>query len=441
MTPRLIELLSDKKRRENYADAHLNSYLTAQLSVVREQRKLTQEQLAETTGTSQSTIARMESVNYGKWSVQALKKAAYAMGCRLRISLETFGSIPLDLERMDRASLERESAEATLSRMKSGPTEVEVPEPALWMRPRLLKWLNKSDADLPLFKTWLSGYELPPVGDLYQPWEVIYLATPMNECGESEYKWNLMDRCKDLLDEYKERIIDRKESKSMLWVPNLLRLVREMKDIDRYGAVLDETLARALETAKKHRVNGAFALPVAERIGLTGAITPHQTSDLAFAEWGAMRKARTSTVLFGNRHDAKIGLDMAPERYLSRAQAILLKAEEEVERSAVIPLAESIYTETLKKEPVRYFKTVNRAIQVERIDPDTAKDSLSVVDLDVAIDTLRSNFLDSDTKGTTKGVLDSILRAKIKNTESTEGSRDWLMAKLSELSQILPSAV
>src|SRR6516225_259098 len=89
----LKEQFRDPEFRETFATEHLNSSIALQLAVIREQRKLKQEQVAAMAGTKQAGISRMESADYGRWNLQTLRKVAYLLGCRLKVSIETFGTL------------------------------------------------------------------------------------------------------------------------------------------------------------------------------------------------------------------------------------------------------------------------------------------------------------------------------------------------------------
>src|SRR5688572_22772190 len=87
------EEFKDEDYRYAYAESFLNSSIATQIAVIREQRELTQEKLAELTGTKQTGISRIENSNYSGWSIKMLKKVARALGCRLRVTFETFGTL------------------------------------------------------------------------------------------------------------------------------------------------------------------------------------------------------------------------------------------------------------------------------------------------------------------------------------------------------------
>ena len=96
---KLLQRLKDglnEDARYVYADAVTNALLTAQIKALREDRGLTQEQLAELVGTQQSGISRWQNSGYSGCKVDTLRKFARAFGVRLRITFEEFGSLPED---------------------------------------------------------------------------------------------------------------------------------------------------------------------------------------------------------------------------------------------------------------------------------------------------------------------------------------------------------
>jgi ribosome-binding protein aMBF1 (putative translation factor) len=107
LTEILRDEFSDPEYRYGYVESHLDSCLAAQIRVLREQRGMTQEQLALAMKTKQSVVSRMEDVNYSAWSVITLKKVARALGVRLKVTFEEFSTLPADLEGFDRESMQR----------------------------------------------------------------------------------------------------------------------------------------------------------------------------------------------------------------------------------------------------------------------------------------------------------------------------------------------
>jgi transcriptional regulator with XRE-family HTH domain len=91
----------DVEGRYAYVDALSNAFVSAQIKALREDRELSQEELAGLIGTKQSGISRLERPDYSTWKVETLRKLARAFGVRLRISFEEFGTIVDDLSSFD----------------------------------------------------------------------------------------------------------------------------------------------------------------------------------------------------------------------------------------------------------------------------------------------------------------------------------------------------
>jgi len=129
----------DEDYRYAYAEDFLNTYIATQIKVLRDQRQMKQEDLANAIGTKQSGISRLENVNYSNWKTDTLKKLARALGVRLRISFETFGSLldedaTFSRERLMRPKFEDDPA---FSDNTADANATEQPETA-----RLLKVVN-----------------------------------------------------------------------------------------------------------------------------------------------------------------------------------------------------------------------------------------------------------------------------------------------------------
>jgi len=90
-----------------YANGHLDSYIATQIKVLREERGLTQQELAVLSGMRQARISVLENVNYSAWSVSTLRRIAKSLGVRLKVSFEEFGTLLPELCDFNRESLER----------------------------------------------------------------------------------------------------------------------------------------------------------------------------------------------------------------------------------------------------------------------------------------------------------------------------------------------
>ena len=125
------EFKRDKEYREAYTEDFLNTSIAAQIKVIREQRGMTQAELAERIGTKQAGISRIENVNYSAWKISTLKKIAFALGTRLKVSFETFGSLLDEAEAFSRKALERPAFEedpAFQESVSPVPTQVNAPQ-------------------------------------------------------------------------------------------------------------------------------------------------------------------------------------------------------------------------------------------------------------------------------------------------------------------------
>ena len=103
----LKQEFQDEEYRYAYAEDFLNTWIAAQIVTLREQRRMSQADFGELIGTKQPGVSRLENVNHSTWKTETLKRIARALGVRLSISFETFGSLMDDDARFCRESLER----------------------------------------------------------------------------------------------------------------------------------------------------------------------------------------------------------------------------------------------------------------------------------------------------------------------------------------------
>ncbi len=167
----LIESFRDRDTREGYAEGFLQTWIASQLAAVRQQRGLTQKALAEAIGTKQPGIARMERDDYGKWNLQTLARAAAALDCRLKVSLETYGSLieeivaftsPEYLLRLDFAH------DPVIAPQFAFWPEMNAPGPVGYVRRAVTEWLAR-DAPVDQLAVWLSNPNLALAGDELPP--------------------------------------------------------------------------------------------------------------------------------------------------------------------------------------------------------------------------------------------------------------------------------
>src|ERR1035441_6532502 len=85
--------IQDEEYRYAYAEDFLNTWVATQIVALREQRKLSQTEFGKLIGTKQPGVSRLEDVNHSTWKTDTLKRIARALGVRLKISFETFGTL------------------------------------------------------------------------------------------------------------------------------------------------------------------------------------------------------------------------------------------------------------------------------------------------------------------------------------------------------------
>ena len=85
----------NKAYRNAYMQGHVRSRIAYQIRALREQRGLSQQDLADLLGTTQSVVSRLESTEYGKASVQTLLDIASVLDIALSVK---FCSYPEFLE-------------------------------------------------------------------------------------------------------------------------------------------------------------------------------------------------------------------------------------------------------------------------------------------------------------------------------------------------------
>ena len=111
--------MDDREFRHAYARSFMNSSIAAQIKVIREQRDMTQVELAEAIGTKQAGISRLENVNYDGWKVGTLSKIAEAYDVRLKITFEEFSTLEPEIDSYSRANLQRDSYEEGKKRART----------------------------------------------------------------------------------------------------------------------------------------------------------------------------------------------------------------------------------------------------------------------------------------------------------------------------------
>lgn len=102
---------ADKEYRHGYMASFLETYIATQIKVLREQRRLTQRQLADRAGLKQSVISRLENSNSNLPCPRLLLKLAEALDVCLVVRFESFGEVIKHVDSFGREALQRPSYE------------------------------------------------------------------------------------------------------------------------------------------------------------------------------------------------------------------------------------------------------------------------------------------------------------------------------------------
>lgn len=105
LVEQLREDLKNEEARYACADTVTNAFVSTQIKGLREERGLSQEELANLIGTTQSGISRLEKAYYSAWKVETLRKLARAFGVRLRVRFEGFGTLVDEITGFDDRNL------------------------------------------------------------------------------------------------------------------------------------------------------------------------------------------------------------------------------------------------------------------------------------------------------------------------------------------------
>jgi transcriptional regulator with XRE-family HTH domain len=168
--------LLDREYREQYATSTLIENVSAQVQALRRQRGMTQEQLAEAIGTKQPRISNVEApldaAGMPNWEMDTLNRIAQALGTRLEISFETYGSLVEKLGSVTSDSLRRAEFECDpvlFPRPEMPTPDADAPERTRWMQELMIPWLWEEKLEIGRLIGWLQGRGLPPVGHDEEP--------------------------------------------------------------------------------------------------------------------------------------------------------------------------------------------------------------------------------------------------------------------------------
>jgi len=154
------DLTQGQEYSEAYSEAFANEFLATQIQMLRKQRGWTQAQLGEKIGSNQGRVSIYEDEDYGKWSLETLRKMAGVFGLWVKVSFESYGTLIQEAAHFEPAKLLRKQFEDDL-------------EVRRWLDPVpsanredktlavVARWADAAQPDRAVLTGWLQGFGLP----------------------------------------------------------------------------------------------------------------------------------------------------------------------------------------------------------------------------------------------------------------------------------------
>lgn len=300
---RLTRDFQDREYRESYAEDYLYTFIASQIQVIREQRGLTQTELAQLIGTKQPQISRIEnyeSVGNANWELETLRKLANALDTRLRVSFETYGSLIEEAQIFSRQKLQRPTFGRdpvfldTSLEQDTAPTE-----PAEMMRFRVQKWF-KAGSSVDQFIRWLEGYDLPPVNPEEEPFRWLLRGLPLGaERPRIRRKFSelIVELCQKRVD------VDPPSPRPDDFLFSFFSFAGGLDDPQLLAGPLSTVYERLIE--RNH-------LNVEVRDALTGALVRNQKDNRFESDWMTFLAKREHPHLPGNEYTGWAGVRRLP---------------------------------------------------------------------------------------------------------------------------------
>lgn len=167
----LREKLQEPAYRAQYATTALFDNVALQVRALRRQRGLSQDEVAKRAGTKQPKISNIESPKEGdrlpNWELATLDRVAQALGTRVRVSFETYGTLIDESDSLTSESLRRPEPEndpLLFTRPEMPRPDAKAPERTQWMQEVMIPYLWDDRLDRSTLLKWLQDRGLPPVG-------------------------------------------------------------------------------------------------------------------------------------------------------------------------------------------------------------------------------------------------------------------------------------
>lgn len=102
----LASKFSNKEFRDLYVDSHITNGVSFQIRGMRKGRKWSQKKLATEIGTQQEAISRLENPDYGRFSLDTLKKVAAVFDVALLVRFIPFSELAARTTSMTRRTID-----------------------------------------------------------------------------------------------------------------------------------------------------------------------------------------------------------------------------------------------------------------------------------------------------------------------------------------------
>jgi transcriptional regulator with XRE-family HTH domain len=184
------DLDQEKEYREAYAEAFGNEYLATQIQMLRKQHGWTQAQLGEKIGSNQGRVSVYEDEDYGKWSLETLRKMASVFDVWVKIGFESYGTLIREAAHFEPRQLLLPEFENDLEVRRWLEPEPEIKRERSAFA-AVARWAEAVRPDRGLLAGWLQGFDLPGfVSRDATPAQ--YLLESVPEAGEEI--WNVISR-------------------------------------------------------------------------------------------------------------------------------------------------------------------------------------------------------------------------------------------------------
>jgi len=299
---RLKDELRDREYREAYAEEFLNTSIATQVTVLREQRGLTQEQLGKLVDMQQEGISRIERVGYGRWNIATLRRIAHAFDARLKVSIETYSSLLEEARQFSAKSLERPSFSEDPAFHANAEPGVGVPAEE-FLRRQVCAWLSRAARDPKQLGRWLQGLDLPPLGEADEPYVHLWRSLPKEgEKDREEFHLRMALSLQALLMEKPDRAEEQVSPERESMLRNLFQLAALLKNRWLLGeplkSIYEDSLAKEPErlsrltremffAAAVHNQHSYWLLPEFEEMA-----GPKEHRVLPVTPWAAMTAPR-----------------------------------------------------------------------------------------------------------------------------------------------------